>query len=378
MAGATNAVPEQRSWYWGVLIAYFIAVLVGIVFWSELQWWIIAAVALQIAISWTIVHANDLAGIFALGVPAWQFKGVGPRFVLFPFMYLGRLPRDPHQKQFPGEPELIFHGLDKDPLPVLADGREMVRPIRIVTGGPRPVLPEGANAEELNAEGSRKYYSGPLNIQISTVVTGTIRYYIEDFFGFWIQFPGSTCEEKFAEADRQLQDTFIRTIKEEWRKRPIGLVIDEDEKIQEKLVTALETKTQTWAIKIEDVNIYSPDLGHDLSKALAGIGEATAKAQQTIITADADRHKVEQEGHAAANAKLARENRDTDAAEYRAEKLKMTGREVIALEAVPDIVGDNAKFFFGTEGVTQALGLGVSVLDTIKKMEGPKPEGGTA
>lgn len=360
MAQDKNTVNTYPYLYWGIILGYSAVALLTGALWPELRWWIWIAFALHIALSWQILDANDRGGIFFLGIPlkeAW----VGPNFVMLGFMTLGRLAREPHQKHFPDEPDMIHHGDDKDELPLTTDShgnvRRKVRPIRIVSGGPRPT----------------SEYDSPLNIQMTTKFNGTARFYIEDFFAFWVQFPGESAEEKFAEADRQLEDTFVRTVKREWQKRPIGLIITDDDEIHDKVVEDLEKQTKSWGIRFEAVNLYSPDLSHDLSKELTRIGEATAKMHQTKTNADAARYQTEQAGIADAASKLARENADTDAAAYRSEKLGMTGREVIGLEAASDILNPRDKFFFGANALGEAVGVGTTLLDSLRKMEG-KPD----
>lgn len=361
MAASNKSLIKAKPYlYWGIIAGYTLTVgLVGFL-WEELRWWMWVAYLLHLALSVQILEAHERGGVFVLGVPVWE-AWIGPNLVLLGLMRLGKLPREPHQKHFPAEPDFIFHGEDKEPLPtIIRDGEmvSMVRPIRVVSGRPVPD------------------YDSPLNIQITTKVNGTVRYYIEEFFTFWVQFPGVTAEEKFREADRQLEDTFAKTTKREWQQRPVGKVIEEDDKIHKTLVHELEKRTENWGIYIEDVNLYSPDLGHDLSKELTRIGEAEARKRQTITNADAARYDIEQKGIADANAKLARENADTDAAKYRAEQLNITGREIIALEAAHDILNPRDKFFFGANALGEAVGVGTAVMDAIRKMEGKAPEAG--
>lgn len=319
-----------------------------------LRYWLLAIAALQFALSWRIVGNQFVAGLTVFEIPFAEPK-TGPVFVLFPIAQLILVPKAPQQFQFPDEPEWVFNGDDKDPLPMKTINgvtREMVRPYRVISGKPRPG------------------YDSHLNIQMTTKATGTVKFSIEQIFDFWTRIAGKTAEDKFAEIRRQMYDTWSDTVVGEYETRPIGLVIDEGKEIREKLRTNFETATNSSGVRIWETTLRSPDLGHDLSGSLSEIGEANARGQQTRVTADAAKYAAVKAGEGVAEVDLLKRKAEADGAAYEAEKLDLDGAQVFAARTAQQIFSDKDKFVFGLGGVTEAIGTAAELIKSASKPKG--------
>lgn len=335
----------------GLLLAFALFV-------PGLRYWLLAIAALQFALSWRIVGNQFIAGLTVFEIPFAEPK-TGPVFVLFPIAQLILVPKAPQQFQFPDEPEWVFNGDDRDPLPMKTINgvtREMVRPYRVISGKPRDD------------------YKSHLNIQMTTKATGTVKFSIEQIFDFWTRIAGRNFDEKIVEIRRQMYDTWSDTVVEEYEQRPIGLVIDEGKEIRKNLRINFEEATNSSGVRIWETTLRSPDLGHDLSASLSEIGEANAKGEQTRVSADAAKYATVAAGDGAAQADLLKRRAEADGAAYEAEKLGLDGAQVFAARTGQQIFGDNDKFVFGLGGITEAVGAAAELIKGAKKA----PEGDRA
>lgn len=343
-------ITVHKKLYTLLVISDFMLLIGLAIFIHDLRYWILAIAGLQFALSWREVDNQSMAGLTVFHIPFAEPK-TGPTFVLFPFAQLILIPIGSPQFQFPDEPEWVFNGDDKDPLPIKTingETREMVRPYRVVTGGPR----EG--------------YKSHLNIQLTTKATGTTKFHFEQIFDFWIRITGKTYAEKIIELRRQMYDTWSDTVVEEFEARPIGLVIDEGKEIRKNLRANFEKYTNYSGVKIEETTLRSPDLGHELSGRLSEIGEANAKAEQTRIDADAAKYAAVKAGEGVAEADLAKRKAEADGAKYEADVLKIEGREVFAARTAQQIFGDKTQYVFGLPGVTELAGAAAELLKAAK------------
>lgn len=316
----------------------------------ELTYWALGAVIAMLAASSRIPGAEYRAFVKVLGLFAFNTWG-GPVPIIPWIMELEKYRRYLPQWQFPADPDHVFHDDDKRDLPKHPDGKPMVRPLRLMTGAP-----------------SGGYSHPTLNVQIATKATGTIRAEIRDAIDFSVRHVGETEEEKVAEAEKQLNDTWLKAVQREWGQRPAGLIIDEEAIILRSVRADVDTAAFARGMDIHEVTVLHPDLSHDVSKELAGIASANARAIQTRKDADAKRYKDEQDGKAQAQVLFDREQAETDAARYRADMLEMEPRELVALETAVDIVGEKTQFVFGADGIAQAVGTGLAVADKFKKV----------
>ncbi|KND50794.1 MAG: hypothetical protein AB202_00070 [Parcubacteria bacterium C7867-007] len=352
-----SAVKVDKALYKLVIILNYAALaLLAIVmsFFGHPWYLVVGGAILQTLFSIDKVGYKDLVSITFFDRPIRQPK-VGLTFRLVPWMGMVRLPRAAQQIQIPGEPEEVFHGDDKVDLPP-----GMVRPFRPISGTPEP----GRKGLEL----------GPLNIQMTTTVTGTVRYKIEDVMSFAMAMEGDTPEDMLAYANRQLNDTWSRAVTQQFLQRPIGRVVKDLITISELVEEELETLTNDWGIKILEITLLAPDLSHDLSKELTGIGKALAAQLASNTKADADAYVTTKAGAAAAAVELARRTAIADGKKYEANTLGLEGREIYGAEAAERIIGDNAKLILGIDvrGAVDDMLEGV-----LGKNKTPEPKGKT-
>lgn len=329
-----------------LFLIYAVLVLGSAIYFTELRWWILAASAAHIIASIQTRGADDVGWKFLWGIPTGPPR-VGPNLVLFGFMTMMTIREYPKQFQFPDEPEYVFHGDDKLDLPTHPDGTPMVRPMRLVSGGPR------------------KGYEGVLNIQLTTKATGTMRTRIRNFLNFWVRIAGNTPEEKLEELKRQMSDTWFNAVKGEWIKRPIGLVIDEGIEIDELVKKAVDSAARSRGIDAYEITLVTPDLGHQLSAKLSEIGEAAAEAEATRTRADATAYETAKHAEGEAAAHLARERADVDADAYRVEKMGITGEQMFAADTAARVIGDKDKMIFGASGLQEAIAAGAAIIDAL-------------
>lgn len=337
-------------WLYPATYAAFLLIplLLGLVFW-DLFWWIMAVAVLFVLSGWDERKAWEKAGIFVFGIAtieAW----VGPVPLLPGVMSMERTNEYPPQIQLPDEPERVFHGDDKLPLPTLPDGSQMVRPLR---------LPSGPGTKEYGEV--NKF----LNIQMTTKAAGTIRWRVRDFFAFWIRHSGETAEEKIEEAKRQLNDTWFSVVKEEWGNRPVGKIIDDAIAIEKLTMTKVDEAAWTRGIDIYEVTVLPPDLGHDLSNELSKVGEEYTKKEQAITRTDAETYDKREQGKAEAEAYLVREMADADADAYRVKKMKITGAQMFAADTAARVIGDKDKLIFGARGLEETIAAGTVIMNAL-------------
>ncbi len=283
-----------------------------------------------------------------LGMNAFVFRG--GLMIELPGMTVHPVTKARRQRQFPEEPENVYHGDDRDALPMRADGRgSKMRAFRVLTGKPDPS------------------YAGHLNIQMTVVVTGTMRYHVDpkNPFDFLIRTPGYTDEEKFEEAERQALDTWGRTIMREYEVRPVGRIIDEGETVRTQLFSDLATELAGRGLILDEVNLESPDISHALSEDLAKVGRANAQGEITRVTADNESYRLEKEGKGRAAARLADGIAEGDVVAYQAEKMGVDGHMVFAAQTAERVIGKNDKVLFGADGIAQAVAAGKVIVGAL-------------
>lgn len=334
--------------YWGTWALTALLVAIPAYSMPELRYWILGAAAAVIAVTTRKTGAEYTGFVNVVGfvtINTWS----GPVPLIPGLMSLEKVRKYPKHWQFPADPEHTYNGDDKDELPIHPDGEPMVRPLRLVTGPPWP------------------NYSGILNVQMTTKVMGTMRPRVRNAATFWIRHNGATAEEKIAEARRQVNETWLQAVQREWGCRPAGKIVDDVDEILKEVLEKVDTDVRSRGLDIYSMTILHPDLSHAVSKAMAGIPEANARKQQIEVDADANKYDEIRKGEAAAQVKLDREKAESDSIAYRADVLQMEPRELLALEAATDIVGDKTQYIFGANGVAEALGTGMAVVDKFKK-----------
>lgn len=283
--------------------------------------------AIYLALSLKEVKANDISGAFFYG-RALKPLAPGLHFLPFGLMQLASAPRTVQEFQCPGEPEKVFKGDDKDPLP-----EGMVRPIRVVTRAP--------------AEDEKDM----LDVRMTLDINFIIQYAIIDIFDYVANF-GSTDE-----VERQLRDIGEATVSEQTtQKTPAGFITDL-KKVNERLRTKTQDRFKNSGVHIISARLISPDITHKVSSAFAKIPIALAEAKEAEFRAEGERIKRTKEGEGAAAAKLLMLTAEAEGRKKIMDALGVDGNAVLASEAVNGILDKTDVLVMGQSGTTDAIGL---------------------
>lgn len=355
----TIAIKPKKSRYVAAIAAFGLITAVAILLWfvpagihvgdHTLQYGhlLSAFCFVYFIASWQAVQTDEMAGIMVLEVPAKEV-GAGWHFVPLWIAELHRVPLSVQQIQFPGDPEKVFKGKDDQPLP-----QGMFRPIRATTHAPK----ENASKDD------------KLNVQMTVEITFSVRWMVRrdsSFFTFFINIPGRNWAEKKANVEQQMRDSGETDLIEEIAEHTLGEVLSDIATINRKLSTCIQVNVEDWGISIREARMQTPDLTHDLNRALAAIPTARAKLEATITNARGEKIRLTEEGAgraAAIKAEVAARGEGLKAA---ADALGMEGAEYASLETVREAVGEG-DLIIGTEGVEKLLGLGKAVLGSGKR-----------
>ncbi len=354
-------VPEHLKLYWilwGVGMAIIFATSVSArVLWNILLFdqfglvfnggpTILLLVLSYLTLSLKEVPANEIAGAFCYGKALSRLSS-GLHFAPFGLMQVKTYSRTVKEFQCPSEPEKVFKGDDKDPLP-----SGMVRPIRAVTRAPKD--------EE----------KGLLDTQMTLSINFMVQYAVTDVFDYIANF-GNT-----EEIEKQLRDVGEVKVIEEITQNTASSFIENLPKINEDLVIKIKERFQNSGINIISVRLMSPDITHGVSEALANIPKAAAEAKQVTIKADGEKNKRIKEGEGTAAAELSLLTARSEGQKKILEALNVGGESVLAAEAVRGLSEKTDVIVVGAEaGMRDVMGLvkGAQSALNIKIKEGLKP-----
>lgn len=274
-----------------------------------------------LALSLKEVPENKVAAAFCYG-GALVILPSGLHFVPFILMQIKDGPRPVQEFQCPGEPENVFKGDDKEPLPP-----DMVRPIRVVTGGPK-----------------KEKEGGLLNERMTIVLNFVVQWAITDVLDYASNYGDVAAVEK------QVRDIGEALLAEVAVGHSAESFIDALPNINDHLVTKIGERFENSGVKIISTRLISPDVSHDVSKALAGIPEERAKAKQVEIKADAEKIKRTKEGKGAAAAELALLNAQAKGRKANMDALSVKGESVLASEAIRGLSDKTDVLVVGAEG----------------------------
>ena len=344
----------KTSHFWFIIIAIVIvAIITGFLFipnetaeffdytinYRKLYWWILVVYVVG---SIYIIKVDEVGGVTLLGYPI-QSGGAGPRVVFPGIMQLYRDTAQVMQVEFPADPERIWH---KDPAERKTDvfvkdkyGNDTdeqfyVLPYRITTGAPT------------------KDSDDPLNIRATVEPSVFTRFRINEnkYMSDFIPRIGSRDE-----AVRQINDTIAKTLQHQFCQRTVGEIVHDFQQINNDIYTqvailvgAIQDTTSTtnkprphWGVDLIDVNMKVASLSKDLNVALQEVAIKKADALMTIITAEAERKRLIEEG--AGNAK--------------ARELFLKG-EAVGLKEIADLLEidkNQASELFKTKAAETAL-----------------------
>lgn len=282
----------------------------------------LAFVAMYLALSLYSVDPDSIAGAFCYGKSLIPLPS-GLHFLPFGLIQPKMTSRLVQEFQCPGEPEQIFKGDDKDALPP-----EMFRPIRVVTRAPEP----GAEGGEI------------LNTQMTLVVSFVFQYVVNDIFDYVTNFN----DDKTVRI--QLRDIGEATIAEEATSKTASDFIKGLKELNVSLRNDVENRFRNSGVQIISARLISPDITHEVSKALADIPVARAKAKRTEIRAAAFRKLLEERGEGRANAEFSLLSAEAKGRKEMKVALKVSGEDILASEAVRGILGKTDVLVAGAEG----------------------------
>ncbi len=296
---------------------------------------VVALQLLHFGLSLKTVAPNEIGGMLFFGKPTERAQ---PGLVVVPLglIQLMKLPRNPNQVQFPGNPEEIYRDGDKEYFKLSVEERQrLVLPIRALTKGPS----ENASDGEASI----------LDTQMTIEPTFVVRWTIDETFWIFLIRIGDVDE-----ANRQLRDSGEKVVIQEISKRTLRELVSQIGEVSDQLRITLEQATEDWGVTIDEASMLSPDIGKDVNKALQGITVAKAAATATVVAAKATEERLTREGKGAANAKLA----ELEALAKGRAELEVTGIDVLDLEKARALSQGNATIIVDGGQGTSLFGIG--------------------
>lgn len=294
--------------------------------------------------SFVKVKENEIGAAFAYGKALIELPS-GLRFLPFGLMQSRRYPRGIQQFQCPGEPEKVFKKDDKDDLP-----EGMVRPIRVVTGGPRA---------------DKAFKDDLLDVRMTLTLSYAVQWSITN-----VLYYASYYGEK-TEVEKQIRDIGEALLAEIAVTHSAASFLKALPEINEELGGTIEDHFRNSGVEIKSTRLISPDLSHSVSDALAGIPTANAEAKRAVIRAEANKTTRIKRGEGDAAAQLAVLNAQADGRKKMKTELEVTGDAVLASEAVRGILKETDVLIAGAEGgMKDVMGLvkgAQSALNSPKK-----------
>lgn len=306
---------------------------------------LLAAIAF-LFLSYTVVGADELAGSYCWNKALVRLVS-GPHLVWFLLMQVRIAPRPVQQRQYPGEPEEVQKGPDKDPLD---EGK--VRPIRPLTRAP--------TATE----------TGILDTQMALEISFVVQYAVTDIFDFVANYGGS-----LSSVEKQLRDIGEIVIAEETTRHTPASFITALPATNKMLLALTRKRFKQSGINIISVRLITPDLSHDVTKELANIPIARAKAEQMKIMAAGKEVEFTREGTGKANAKAAMLSAEAKGRKEMKDALEVTGDAVLASESARGILAETDVLLLGEGGMRDAMGLVKAAQSALKSGTVTVPKG---
>ncbi|MCF7815570.1 MAG: hypothetical protein K9M10_02330 [Candidatus Pacebacteria bacterium] len=307
---------------------------------------ILAIMVLWIVASIKKLQADELGAVLLYGLPMIKVRR-GPKFLVFGVFQLERFNGTVEHNQFPDEPEFIQKTDDATPLEIVeittSEGvfirRQKVRPIRITTAKPRKSSPDDI-----------------LNVQMTVEVTFWVRWIVVDPFKFIVSAGGDV--KRVTEQMRDVGESYLNN---EVTKLTPSRLISAFDKLQKDLETEIINGVEPWGVMVIKVGMTAPDFNHEVASELRNIPKENAKAVQVRTKADAEAYRLEAEGVARGKARAAELAGEGRGYKEAAVFIGVEPKEMLAAQVARDTVGEG-DLILGTDGITEALGLGMSVL----------------
>jgi regulator of protease activity HflC (stomatin/prohibitin superfamily) len=280
-----------------------------------------------VALSFYEVPAGELGGAYFYGQALRRLRS-GPTYAPFGLMQVKKAPHTVQEFQCPGEPETVFKGDDREPLPP-----GMVRPIRAVTRAPN------GNENKI------------LDAQMTLDLNFVVQYVIDDILDFVANFGTQ------AQIERQLRDVGEATLAERVTKETPRSFIEALPDVNTSLITATQGRFEHSGVKILSIRLISPDVSHGVSSALANIPVARAEAEQAAARAEGEKTKRIKEGEGAASAAKSMLEAQASGRKAMMETLKVDGKTVLASEAALSLSQKTVVVVGAEGGMRDMMGL---------------------
>ncbi|MDP2156738.1 MAG: SPFH domain-containing protein [Nitrospirota bacterium] len=323
-----------RMLVYGVIAAYAVLLLIAVLTWQvtivphlNVGFPIALLVLLHFVFSWSAVDTDEWGALYFYGRALHLLKP-GPYFSPFGLMQTVKAPRGLQQRQAPGQPEQVFHGDDKAPLPP-----GMVRPIRITTRAPT------------------KEEAGHLDVQMTFSWSFYYQFQIKHFFQF-VSNVGS-----FDHAAELIRDTGEAVLNEFASTMTVNGMIVSLVEINQKLDDRIRVLVNAWGMEIYEVKALAPNLSHDLATALRDLPISRIKAEQDETEGKGKRRRTEEEGSGLAFARQAMLEAEAEGLKAKKEGLGVSGEDVLAAEVARDAFKHANTIIAGASGgLTDILG----------------------
>lgn len=288
--------------------------------------------------------ANEVAAAFCYG-KALTDLGSGLHFIPFGIMQLRKGLRPVQEFQCPGEPEHVQKTGDEVPLEP-----GMVRPIRVVTGGPSDTSTDAI-----------------LNTRMTLALSFFVQWAITDILNFASNYGSS------AQVEQQVRDIGEAILAEIAVKHSPASFIDDLVEINKTLAKTVGDRFKNSGVRIISTRLVSPDLSHEVSIAIAGIPKARAEAEQVKFKAEGEKVKRTKEGEGAAAAALALLQAKAKGQEKMKNALGVDGDAVLASEAIGGILKETDVLIMGQGGMADAMGLVKAAQTVLNSGKGGQP-----
>lgn len=298
-----------------------------------------------LSLSFREVGADEVAASFSYG-KALKMASPGLHFVPFGLMQIRKGPRTVQEFQCPGEPEKVQKTGDEVPL---ADG--MVRPIRVVTGGP-----SAGNTDAI------------LNTRMTITLSFFVQWAITDILLYASNYGSSS------EIEKQVRDIGEAILSEiAVRHSPAGF-IDNLSDVNKELVSTVTKRFRNSGVRIIATRLISPDVSHEVSKALADIPKVRAEAEQAKHRAEGEKVSLTKQGEGKAAAELALLRARSKGQKDMAVALGVSGEAILASEAVRGLSDKTDVLVVGAEGgMKDVMGLVKGAQSALNIQKGVTP-----
>lgn len=337
--GPANVVSDPELYR--VLFYYGIAVIVVMVITTGLLWGslffgdyfdggqtALIFLVMYILLSFKEIRANEVGAAFCYG-KALQVLPSGLHFAPLWLMQIKKGPRTVQEFQCPGEPEKVQKTGDEVPL---KEG--MVRPIRVVTGGP-----------------SDKKTGDLLNTRMTLSLSFFVQWAITDVLDYTSNYGDS------AQVEKQVRDIGEAILAEIAVVNSPASFIDDLLKTNKLLAKGMDKRFENSGVHIIAARLISPDVSHEVSIALANIPKVRAEAEQAKVKSEGEKTRLTNEGAGKAAAELAMLTARADGRKKMMDALGVDGDAVLASEAVNGILDKTDVLVMGQGGATDAMGL---------------------